>query len=221
MREPELVDELDPVAAAGADARRRPLAHTVHGQDRGLLPGTGKESARRVGLVMFGKYKTLPVGATQRLAHLPWQMQFLPEPHWHGLQEALEARRRVGKVRLDQSIEFQQGFVVKTHIVELRGGQPRLLETEGNGIRRERLVVLLPGEAFLLGCRHDLAVHHQRGSGVMVEGGDAQYCCHLSLVPDVAVGVACFRVSGPMQPVAGPTRPLPSSDPPIATRQYS
>ena len=39
---------------------------------------------------------------------------------------------------------------------------------------REARVVLLAGEALLLGGRHDSSVHHQRGRAVVVERGETQ-----------------------------------------------
>ena len=53
MREAQLLEHLDLVAAADGDRAGGPLADTVEGQDRGLLEGRGEERAGRVGLVVL------------------------------------------------------------------------------------------------------------------------------------------------------------------------
>ena len=43
-----------------------------------------------------------------------------------------------------------------------------------DGVAGEVVVVLLSGEPLLLGRRRDAPVDHQRGGGVVVEGGDPE-----------------------------------------------
>jgi hypothetical protein len=59
-------------------------------------------------------------------------------------------------------------------VVELVRLQPGVLEAPRRGPRREAGAVLHTVEALLLGGAHELAVEHERGCGVAVEGVQAQ-----------------------------------------------
>ena len=43
-----------------------------------------------------------------------------------------------------------------------------------DGVPGKAGIVPAAGEAFLLGCRHGHAIHHQRGGAVMIKGGNAE-----------------------------------------------
>ncbi len=100
-------------------------------------------------------------------------MQLLGEPQRHGPDERPETPRRERHVGLQQPVEGKQRLV-EDHIVEVVGRQPGLLEAIGDGVAGEGRIVLAAAEPLLLGCGHDVSVDYQRGSGVVVEGGDPE-----------------------------------------------
>ena len=57
-----LLAHLDLVALADAVGARHPLAHAVHGQDRGLVEGRAQEGAGGVRQVMLGRTESCPSG---------------------------------------------------------------------------------------------------------------------------------------------------------------
>ncbi len=60
VREADLAQEFDLVAASHALGRGRPFADAVESQDRGFLEGRGQEGRRRVRLVMLREEQSLP-----------------------------------------------------------------------------------------------------------------------------------------------------------------
>ena len=80
--------------------------------------------------MVLGEDEPLAIGLAEPAADLPRQMQFLLEPHRHGLQERAKAPRRDGQVCFQQSFEFQERLVVEAHIIELRRLDARLGQAE-------------------------------------------------------------------------------------------
>ncbi len=80
----------------------------------------------------------------------------------------------VGQVSLQDALELQKRLVVKSNQIEPLGVDPRLFQTEFDGVPGKRKIVLFPREALLLRGAQDLAVPHQAGGAIVVKGGDAQ-----------------------------------------------
>ena len=53
-----------------------------------------------------------------------------------------------------------------------------LVQTVFGGVLREMKVVFDAGESFFLSGRDDFSIHHQSGGGIMIKGGNPQYCRH-------------------------------------------
>ncbi len=170
MRKAELLEELDPVAAAARDARRRPLADAVEGEDRRLLEGRGEEGAGRVGLVVLGEDVAALVVAAEAAVELARRVELLLQPERQPHQEQLEAARRVGEVGLEQAVELQERLVVEGDVVEVTRRDAGFVEAVAHRVRGKVVVVLLAGEALLLRGRDDRPVAHQAGRAVVIEG---------------------------------------------------
>src|SRR6266853_480538 len=65
-------------------------------------------------------------------------------------------------------------FVVERHHVQLFRAGAGGFQARADRLMRESRIVLLAGEAFLLGSSDDLPVIHQRGRAVVVISGDAE-----------------------------------------------
>ena len=83
----------------------------------------------------------------------------------------LRGERQVG---LQQALELDQRLVVEADVAEIAESDPAFAQAVAHRVDRESRIVLLPGEALLLGRRDDLAVAHEACRAVMVEGGDAE-----------------------------------------------
>jgi hypothetical protein len=181
VREVDLANDLEILAVAERKRGRRPLAHTVHRQDRGALERRGIERARRMAEMVLGEEQLLaPVDAVaERFGHVVHEQALLEEllayPDGQGLAERREAAWREREVRLQQPFEFEKGLVVERDPVDILGPHLREIQAEADGVHRKRRIVLLAREAFFLGRGDDLAVHDQRSRRVVVERRDTEH----------------------------------------------
>src|SRR6185503_17889648 len=130
-------------------------------------------------LVMLAEQEALlPVEVRLPLLHLVAQQglleQLLLQPQRHGHAEGVEAARREGEVGLEQPLELQERLVVRGGVVDVGQLDAGLAEAVVDRLLREGRVVLLAGEALFLSGGNELAVLDQRGSAVVIEGGDPQ-----------------------------------------------
>src|SRR4029079_18822577 len=102
------------------------------------------------------------------------QMRLLLQPHRQRHAEAAEPDGSIGQVRFEQPLELPQGLLVEDDVIEVALLQPRLVQAIANGERRKARIVLLPREPLFLRGGHDVAVDHQGGGAVVIEGGDAE-----------------------------------------------
>jgi hypothetical protein len=170
VRKVQLVEQRDAIALPRADARRRPLAHAVECENRGLLERRWKKRAGRVRFVVFRKNEAPPVLPAQRVAQAAREVQLLPDPDGQRLSKRAEATRRVREIGLQQPVEFQERLVVKRDMVERAGVEAAALETERHGLRRKPIVVFAAREALFLRRRDDLAVDDERRGRIVIVG---------------------------------------------------
>ena len=116
----------------------------------------------------------------ERLAQLPVHVELVLQPQRPRHEERLEPPGGDTKVGLEDSLKLEKRLVVEANVGEMPGLYPAGTQTILDRLSGEARVALLPGEAFLLGRSHDLAVLHETGSTVMVEGRETQYVtrCH-------------------------------------------
>ncbi len=166
--------QFDPVAVADAEAGGGPLPHPVEGEDRGFLEGRREESRSGVRLVVLGEDDPAPVLTVELAANLSRQVELLPHPQRHRLEKGPEARRSKGEVGFEDALELEEGLVVEADVIQVPGLQACFMQTVGDGIGREGVVVLDAREAFFLRGGHDFAINNQRRSRVVVVGGDSE-----------------------------------------------
>ena len=168
----QLLEQLDLVAVSDPERRRRPLAHTVDGEDRRLLERRGEERARGVRFVMLGvtDLAFVPEGA----ADLAIEKQLLLHPQRSGQTELRKAAGRDAQIGLEDTLELEQRLVVEPDVREVARGDATGREAVPHGVRRKRLVTLLAGEALLLGGGDDVAVSEQARRAVVIEGREAE-----------------------------------------------
>jgi hypothetical protein len=177
MREVDLLVHLEPVAPADGRGGRRPLADAVHRQDHGLLERRREERARRMAQVVLAEQKISVPAAADGLEFLPQQVleeKLFPQPQGNRHAEGAEPPRREGEIGLDQSLELEERLVVEHHMVDVPQGGPPLLEAIADRVPRKPRIVLLAGEALLLGGCDNATVLDQRGRAVVVEGRDPE-----------------------------------------------
>ena len=83
--------------------------------------------------------KTIPrlVLAIELLRHLPRQVELLPQPERHRLEEGPEAGGRKGKVGFEEAFELQERLVVEADIVQVSRLETGLLQAIIDGVGRE------------------------------------------------------------------------------------
>ncbi len=192
-----LEEELDAVALADADRGGGPLAHAVDGDDRRHLEGGGVEGAGRVRDVVLGELDGLGAvaEALERGLELVGHPGLVLEPHRHRLEEGREPGRRHLGVRGEESGELGDGLVVEHHQVEVVFTDLALGQTVRRRVGGDAGVVLLAGEALLLGGGHQIAVAHQAGAAVVVEGADTEDVQFLSTAGWV-LSAGCLGAAG-------------------------
>ncbi len=179
VREHDLLVHLEPVAAAHADARGRPLADPVDGQHRGRLERRGEERARRMALVMLGEQQAAldlfgveAVGLGQLLELLAQQAlleQLLLEPHRHRHAERGEALGRERQIGLEQALELEERLVVERDVIDFVEADAGLAQAVRDRAAGKAGIMLLAAEALLLRRGDDLAVLDQRRCAVVIE----------------------------------------------------
>lgn len=175
MRKAQLFQQPDFMPAPASDGGRGPLAHAVNGENGRLGERRRVKRAGGVGLMVGGEEDgTVGAQAGQLFPDGLAQIEPFTEPVGEHGRERAPAARRDGEVGFEQACEFEDRLVVKNNRVELRGGQPGVLETKPAGLAREIRVVLPAREPFLLRGGGDDAVTEQGGGGIMVVGGDAE-----------------------------------------------
>src|ERR1700684_1624513 len=100
--------------------------------------------------------------------------QLFAQPERDRHLEGGEPARRQRDVGFEQPLEFEEWLVVEYDMVELVGGDAGFREAIGDGVMRERGVVLAAAETLLLRRRDDPAVFYQRRRAVVIEGGNAE-----------------------------------------------
>src|SRR6266566_5273717 len=153
-----------------------PFSDAGHRKHRRTWKWRRKKGAGGMAQMMLGKKQTpVPVQIVIELLELPHQQppleQLLLQPQRQGLSERSETVRRKGEVGLKQTLEFQERFVVERHHVQLVWAGAGGFQARADRLMRESRIVLLAGEAFLLGSSDDLPVIHQRGRAVVVISG--------------------------------------------------
>ena len=167
-------------ALADAGGGGCPFADTVERQNRRLLERRGIKSAGGVRDVVLGEQQPLvPVEiflaeiAQQRPEIVLQQVlleQLLAQPHRHGLGEGREAFRRESEIGFKQPFELQERLVVEHHIIDVLKAGAALPQDEIDGVAGKAWIVLLAGEALLLGRRDDITILDQRRGAIMVKG---------------------------------------------------
>jgi len=100
----------------------------------------------------------------------PPEVDLRLHPHGKSQTKTGESRGRIRQIGLQQTVEFRERLLVVDDEVQLVPSQACLAQAIFNGLLRERRIMALPGETLLLGGSHDLPIHDQRSSTVMVEG---------------------------------------------------
>ena len=175
----QLVKQANPVPVTHTQRGRAPFAHAVNGEDRRRFERAGEERAGGMAFVVFGKNESGTARGGKVTPQDAPQMKFVLQPDRHGLPETPKAPRRVGQVGFQQPIELEEGFVIKSDVVQLLRLDAAGFQAVGNRMRRKFRIVFLACEPLLLGGGNDLAIHDKRCRTVMVKSGYAQNASHL------------------------------------------
>jgi hypothetical protein len=79
-----------------------------------------------------------------------------------------------GQRGLQDPLELQQRFLIEDQVIQILTAESGKVQTEIDGVLRKAVVMLLAGEAFFFGGRHQLAIYQQGRGCVVVIAGDAQ-----------------------------------------------
>jgi len=166
MRIVQLVDEFDPETFAGAERTRRPLAHSVDGENGRGIERRGVERAGGVRHVVRRDEQTRHL-AENRFEIVP-EERLLPEQGAAGGGERLTSPRRDRHGVLDDPIERQQRAVIKDDRIELGRLNECLGETVIDGLARKPWIMPLPREPLFLRRGNDLTAAYKRRCRVVI-----------------------------------------------------
>ena len=100
--------------------------------------------------------------------------QFFPQPDRHCGTERTETPGGKSKVGFQQPFEFQKGFVVEHHLIDITPVQTTRVQAVGNRLFWKGGIVLFACESFFLRGCHDVTVAHERCGAVVIKRGDAE-----------------------------------------------
>src|SRR4029079_3689642 len=133
--------------------------------------------------------------------------ELVEEPRGHRLSEDRAGARRRGKHRRQDALELDKRLFEEDHAIEIPAAQASFTEAEANGAIGKVEVVLDPREALFFGSRHEHAVAHERGGGVVEVTGDAEDVHQNCRRADVRSSPPSLRECQPLEPSGA--RPAP------------
>src|SRR5437016_5873088 len=150
MGEFHLLRKSDVVSAAHTVGSRHPLAHPVDRENRGFLKWRAKECACRMRQVML-REKYAVLSYTQFSLQSACDPEFVEHPGDHGFAEHLPRFRVSLQNRRQNPIQLAERLLEENNIVKILPRDTFRFQTELDGILGEIVIVLLAGEALLLG----------------------------------------------------------------------
>src|ERR1700690_3512131 len=107
--------------------------------------------------------------------HIPHE-KFFFDPNRHRGQKTQEAARSKRMVGFEQSLKFEKWFVIKRYSRKIVVINSRLCKNVATRMNRERRIMLLARESFLLRRGDDLSIDENRRSTVVVVGRYTENC---------------------------------------------
>src|SRR5215203_2134122 len=155
MREVDLFEELDPGAGGAAERGRRPLAHAIHRQRRGLFESREEEAARGMRLMVIEDFQPTCIAepATNLLLH---PVDVIRQAAQDFTANGVGGLRMQGHPDLSGKL-FPRIFVIGD-AVDVGQADATLFEAETKGLPWQAWIVLDAGESLLLRGRDQLAV---------------------------------------------------------------
>jgi len=174
MGKMHFLEQFDFILSPESHTGGGPFPYAVEGQDGGFCEGRGEKGTGGMGFMVFGEDVAAFEFMVECLVHFAGQVQFLFEPEGHTHEELLESAGRKGDERFQHSLKFQQGFIVKYHMVQVTGVDVGIIETVIHSVEWEPMIVFFTGKSFLLGGGEDFAVPQQGGGTIVIEGRDTK-----------------------------------------------
>src|SRR5437016_3402830 len=172
MRKLEFSLQLDLIAGALSDARRRPFTYTVCRHKRRIVERTGEEGARGVTLMMADEHDGSRRWKRQLVADEMGNSQLLLEPKRNGRLESAKAPGCERDVRLEEAVEFQERLVIERNIIKIARCESSFRQTIGDCMFWKGVIMFDAGESFFLRGGNDVAVDDQRCGAIVVERRD-------------------------------------------------
>jgi len=94
--------------------------------------------------------------------------QLLLDPNRHRREKTQEATGRKGMVRLQQTLELQERFVIERYGGKILVIEARFSQDITTRVDRERRIVFLSGESFLLRRSDNLSIDEDRRCAIVV-----------------------------------------------------
>ena len=120
--------------------------------------------------MMFGKKHRS--GIIQILADVVTRPQLVLQPQGYGGKKLLKTGRSDAEIGFQNALEFNEGFIVKTHIIQVGRADARRLQTIFDGAFGEIRIVSLAGKPFFLGRGNDFSVADETRGRVVIKCGN-------------------------------------------------
>ena len=157
MGELDLLDKLDVGSPARSHGGGRPLANAVHREEGGLLERGRIERAGGVGKMVLAEKNPVLLDF-EPIPDKGFYPKLVAQPGDHGLPEGFPGPGVAFEGRHQDPFEFLERSFIKNDIIEVTGGDARLLQAEADGVFGEAIIVLDPGEPLFLRGRDEVPV---------------------------------------------------------------
>ena len=95
---------------------------------------------------------------------------FFFQPEREGLEKGRKRAGKSGQIAVEYPLELNEGFLIKTYIVQILSGDFPLFEAVVDGVCREGKIVFIPAKALLLGAGDHSPVLNQTSRRIVIKG---------------------------------------------------
>jgi hypothetical protein len=106
----------------------------------------------------------------QLVANDGFDPKLIAHPNRHRVDERSDAARKLIEISENEALKFRERFIIENDVVEVADLNATLAQAVADGMNGKIFVVLFAREAFFLGRGDELAIAHECGRRIMVEG---------------------------------------------------
>ena len=99
--------------------------------------------------------------------------------------------RGIGEIGFNQALKFDQGLVIKHHIINLAHVDASFLQAIGNGSSRKSSIMFFACETLFLGSGNNAAIDDKRCCAVMIISRNPEDCSQVVMEVVIDLMIDC------------------------------